>query len=83
MMIKLSSKDDLLFPRILQLLTEIDPGLKERVEIVEKLKDFDAVIATGSDNTNRYFENAAQTAQNIKKVKPQLHCHTYRARKRR
>lgn len=56
MKIKLSSKDDLLFPRILELLTEIDPGLKARVEIVEKLKDFEAVIATGSDNTNRYFE---------------------------
>lgn len=56
MKIKLSSKDDLLFPRLVELLWEIDPDLKGRVEIVEKLKDFDAVIATGSDNTNRYFE---------------------------
>jgi len=56
MKIKLSSKDDELFTCILDLLTEIDPRLKQRVEIVDRLKDFDAVIATGSDNTNRYFE---------------------------
>ena len=56
MKIKLSSKDDELFPFVLQMLIEIDPPLKDRVGIVERLKDFDAVIATGSDNTNRYFE---------------------------
>lgn len=28
----------------------------DKIEIVEQLKGFDAVIATGSDNTNRYFE---------------------------
>lgn len=54
--IKLSAKDDELFPYILKLLISIDPELAARVELVEKLKDFDAVIATGSDNTNRYFE---------------------------
>ncbi|MCW5909396.1 MAG: acyl-CoA reductase [Chitinophagales bacterium] len=54
--IKLSSKDDDLFPAILSLLSEIDSELNERVEIVDTLKNFDAVIATGSDNTNRYFE---------------------------
>ncbi|MDB5282915.1 MAG: hypothetical protein JWO06_1990 [Bacteroidota bacterium] len=56
MKIKLSSKDDELFPFILKKLQEIDKGLAERVEVVDRLKDFDAVIATGSDNTNRYFE---------------------------
>lgn len=54
--IKLSGKDDLLFPAVLRMLQEIDPQLKERVEIVEQLKDYEAIIATGSDNTNRYFE---------------------------
>lgn len=54
--IKLSSKDDDLFPAMLSLLAAIDPVLNERVEIVDTLKNFDAVIATGSDNTNRYFE---------------------------
>jgi hypothetical protein len=56
MKIKLSSKDDTLFPGILNLLAEIDPAVNKLVEIVERLKDFDAVIATGSNNTNRYFE---------------------------
>ena len=56
MKIKLSSKDDTLFNPVMDLLFEIDPGAKAQVEIVETLKDFDAVIATGSDNTNRHFE---------------------------
>lgn len=56
MKIKMSGKDDQLFPAILNILMEIDAELKDRVELVETLKDFDAVIATGSDNTNRYFE---------------------------
>ncbi len=54
--IKLSSKDDALFPFILSQLKEIDPELNSRVEVVETLTNFDAVIATGSNNTNRYFE---------------------------
>jgi hypothetical protein len=56
MKIKLSSKDDTLFGSILNELFEVDSGARERVEIIETLKDFDAVIATGSDNTNRHFE---------------------------
>lgn len=56
MKIKLSGKDDLLFPAVLRMLQEIDPQLSERVELVEQLKDYEAIIATGSDNTNRYFE---------------------------
>ncbi len=54
--IKLSSKDDLLFPRLLELLGEIDPPGKARIQVVDRLSNFDAVIATGSDNTHRYFE---------------------------
>jgi len=52
--IKLSSKDDELFFSFLKLLREIDSAID--VEIIDTLKNFDAVIATGSDNTNRYFE---------------------------
>jgi len=54
--IKLSSKDDVLFPYVLSLLAKTDTKLAEQVTLVEKLEDFDAVIATGSDNTNRYFD---------------------------
>ncbi len=56
MKIKLSSKDDALFPFVFNTLCEIDTKLINKVEIVDKFKDFDAVIATGSNNTNRYFE---------------------------
>jgi hypothetical protein len=56
MKIKLSSSDDVLFPYIVKTLSDIDPWVKENIEFVETLKDFDAVIATGSNNTNRYFE---------------------------
>ena len=56
MKIKLSSKDDTLFGAVMGILFDIDPKAAEQVEIVETLKDFDAVIATGSDNTNRHFE---------------------------
>src|ERR1043165_9477895 len=56
MKIKLSSKDDALFPFVLNLLIEIDPSLKDKVELVDTIKNYDAIIATGSDNTNRYFE---------------------------
>jgi hypothetical protein len=55
-LIKLSSSDDKLLPLILAKLVEIEPLLKERVVYVDRLKDFDAVIATGSNNTSRYFE---------------------------
>lgn len=56
MVIKLSSKDEQLFPAVLQALGKADPTVHQRVQLVEKLTGFDAVIATGSDNTNRYFE---------------------------
>lgn len=54
--IKLSSKDDVLFPYLLSLLAQSDLQLNEQVTLVEKLENYDAVIATGSDNTNRYFD---------------------------
>ena len=56
MKIKLSSKDDTLFISVLNMLYEIDPAAKAGIELIDTLKDFDAVIATGSDNTNRHFE---------------------------
>jgi hypothetical protein len=54
--IKLSSKDEVLPTFILNTLIEIEPKLKGFIVIQEVLKDYDAVIATGSDNTSRYFE---------------------------
>ncbi|WP_276359783.1 acyl-CoA reductase [Daejeonella sp. H1SJ63] len=55
-LIKLSSQDKKLTPYILNKLVEIGPGFDELISYVEKLTDYDAVIATGSNNTSRYFE---------------------------
>ncbi len=54
--IKLSSKDNVLPPFLLNKLVEMDNSFKGRFEIVDKLSGYDAVIATGSDNSARYFE---------------------------
>jgi len=54
--VKLSSQDKHLTPHILSRLVDFYPELAERIVYVDRLKDFDAVIATGSNNTSRYFE---------------------------
>ncbi len=54
--IKLSSQDDKLLPGLLNKLFKLEPAFKNQVRIVQKLENFDAVIATGSNNTSRYFE---------------------------
>lgn len=55
-LIKLSSSDDKLLPAVLERLCRIEPQLKDQIQYVERLKDFEAVIATGSNNTSRYFD---------------------------
>jgi len=55
-MVKLSSKDRKLLPHLLNVLHEIDAEIANRITIVDMLKDFDAIIATGSNNTSRYFD---------------------------
>jgi hypothetical protein len=55
-LLKLSSKDQFLMKWLINQLKEIEPAFSDQIEIVERLKDFDAVIATGSDNSSRYFE---------------------------
>jgi len=54
--IKLSSKDTVLLRWLIGLLLEIAPAFKDQIDIAERLQNFDAVIATGSDNSSRYFE---------------------------
>ncbi len=53
---KLSSNDQILIPFIAQQLIDIEPGFGDRIQFVERLKSYDAIIATGSDNSARYFE---------------------------
>ncbi|MBL4715496.1 MAG: acyl-CoA reductase [Bacteroidetes bacterium] len=54
--IKLSSKDDKLIPYLVDILVQYEPQLKEQVEFIDKLENIQAVIATGSNNSARYFE---------------------------
>ncbi|MDR2126376.1 MAG: hypothetical protein LBP63_06075 [Prevotellaceae bacterium] len=55
--VKFSSKDKVLPECIISMLVEIEPQLAEYIQITEE-KNFtaDAVIATGSDNTIKFFE---------------------------
>ena len=55
--VKLSSEDKLLLPFIVEQLRDLIPEWAEAVTFSdEKVTNFDAVIATGSNNTARYFE---------------------------
>ncbi len=55
-MLKLSSKDEFLMKTMLAWLQEIEPAFANFIEIAERLNNAEAVIATGSDNTARYFK---------------------------
>ena len=55
-LIKLSSQDDILIQAVLKQLIKIEPDFKNQIEIVSRLENFDAVIATGSNNSSRYFD---------------------------
>ena len=54
---KLSSEDNLLLPFISKILIHLEERFAQRIEFVQQLKEYDAVIATGSDNSGRYFES--------------------------
>ncbi len=54
---KLSSKDGNLMQTLAEMLIGIEPRFEPLITITEdSLQHFDAVIATGSNNTSRYFE---------------------------
>ena len=54
---KQSSNDKHLLPFLSKYLEVVEPNFKGKIKFTEeKLENFDAVIATGSDNTARYFE---------------------------
>ncbi len=56
-LVKTSSKDADLIRFIADIVWEIDGRFSERIEFTDgSLTKFDAVIATGSDNSSRYFE---------------------------
>ncbi len=54
---KLSTNDQVLPVALADLLINIEPSFKDKINFTSGiLQDFDAVIATGSDNSSRYFE---------------------------
>jgi hypothetical protein len=56
-LVKTSSNDQHLLPFLAKYIIAIEPKLADKITFVEgKLENFDAVIATGSNNTARYFE---------------------------
>lgn len=56
-LIKLSSDDNILLPKVIEVLCELQPEFKSLIEFsFGKLEGFDAIIATGSNNSARYFE---------------------------
>ncbi len=55
--IKLSSKDDVLLLWALDLLGGLYPDMAWQWQFTERLRDCDAVIATGSNNSSRYFQH--------------------------
>lgn len=54
---KNASDDSFLLPWMAEKLIKADPALRSRIQFVERLQGMDAVIATGSDNSARYFEH--------------------------
>ncbi len=56
-LVKQSSNDKHLLPFLAKYLEYVEPEFKGRITFTEdKIENFDAVIATGSNNTARYFE---------------------------
>ncbi len=53
--IKLSGQDAELLPFVHAILTRIEPRFADFVTFYERLHHYDAAIATGSDNSGRYF----------------------------
>jgi hypothetical protein len=54
--IKTSSKDEVLIKHLVQQLYDWDATTKELIAFADMLKGCDAYIATGSNNSSRYFE---------------------------
>ena len=65
-LVKQSSNDKHLLPFLAKYLEYVEASFKGKITFTEeKLTDFDAVIATGSDNTARYFEFYFKNKPNI------------------
>ena len=65
--VKMSSTDNVLLKVMIEKLLSIAPEFKQSISFIDdvKNKDFDGVIATGSDNSAQFFEYYFKGAQKI------------------
>ncbi len=63
--LKMSSDDQVLMKYVVDLLIDIDPEMADRITFVDRLNNADAFVATGSDNTARYFKYYFKDKPNI------------------
>ncbi len=54
--VKLSSQDEVLMKWVISRIAEINPLWADRISLAGSMKGIDALIATGSNNSARYFE---------------------------
>ena len=65
-LVKTGSKDQYLVKFLAQYLIQLDERFLSKITFVEgKLEGFDAIIATGSNNTSRYFDYYFKNVPNI------------------
>ena len=65
-LVKTSSKDDHLIKFLAKYLISLEERFSKKITFTEsKLENFDAIIATGSNNTSRYFEYYFKDVPNI------------------
>jgi hypothetical protein len=65
LMIKLSSKDEVLLKHLVHKMASWDAAVAQQVQFSDLLKGCDAYIATGSNNSARYFEQYFQKYPHI------------------
>lgn len=63
--IKLSSKDDILLKHLVEKMISWEPAVNGYISFAEMLKGCDAYIATGSNNSARYFDQYFSKYPNI------------------
>jgi len=62
---KLSSKDASLMAFVLSVLQSLESEWKDKIKVSERLNEIDCLVATGSDNSARYFEYYFKDIQKI------------------
>ena len=71
--IKLSSEDDQVLPFIIESWMDNAPGLRSHIHVVDRISQVDAVIATGSNNSFRYFESYFSHLPHLIRKKQKIH----------